>query len=166
MAYLAQVQDIGLLYLEQPLPAGQLDEAAAVATVSTTPLSLDEGVSGASDILAAWKARATSGAIIKPSKYGGPTRAVEAGTLCAALGLNVGLATPMAESSIGTAAALQVGATLPQVAWDIGPSSDYLADDLVEAPIRHTAGRLQVGTGHGLGVAVSRPQVERFRLDR
>ena len=165
ISYLTQVRDIGLLYLEQPLPAGELRDAAAVASAVATPLSLDEGIGGVTDILAAWRAGATSGAIIKPSKYGGLTAAQEAGILCHALNIKVGLATPMAESSIGTAAALQVAAVLPQVAWDIGPSSDYLAEDVVEVPIRHTAGHLHVATGHGLGVDVSRRQVERFRLD-
>jgi muconate cycloisomerase len=166
MSYLTQLQDIGLLYLEQPLPAGELGDAAAIASAVTTPLSLDEGVAGAFDIFAAWQRGATSGAILKPSKYGGLARALEAGTLCATLGLKVGLATQMAESSICTAAALQIAAALPEVAWDIGPSSDYLAEDLVEVPIRHAAGRLHIGTGHGLGIEISRRQVERFRLDR
>jgi muconate cycloisomerase len=166
ISYLTQLQDIGLLYLEQPLPPGALREAAAVAAAVTTPLSLDEGVSGTHDVLAAWEARATTGAIIKPSKYGGLGRAVEAGTLCEALNIKVGLATPVAESSVGTAAALQLAAVLPQVDWDIGPSSDYLAEDLVEMPIRHTAGRLHIPTDPGLGVEISWRQVERFRRDR
>ena len=165
-SYLTQLQDVGLVYLEQPLPAGELRDAAAMAASVTTPLSLDEGVAGTPDILAAWEMRATAGAVIKPSKYGGLARAVEAGMLCEALGLKVGLATPIAESSIGTAAALQVAAALPQVAWESAPSSDYLAEDLVETPIRHAAGRLPIPTGPGLGVEIDRRQVERFRLDR
>lgn len=165
-SYLSQVDGVGLLYLEQPLPAGELRAAAAVAAAVQTPLSLDEGVAGTRDILAAWQARATLGAIIKPSKYGGIARALQAGLLCDVLGVNVGLATTLAETSIGTAAALQVAAVLPQVAWDIGPSSDYLAEDLVESPIRHSAGRLHIPTGAGLGIEISRRQIERFRLDR
>jgi L-alanine-DL-glutamate epimerase-like enolase superfamily enzyme len=166
MSYLTQLHDIGLVYLEQPLPTGELRDAAALAAAVTTPLSLDEGVASAHDVLTAWQANATSGAVIKPSKYGGLARAMEAGFLCDVLKLKVGLATPVAESSIGTAAALQLGAVLPQVEWEIAPSSDYLADDLVEAPIRHTAGRLQIPAGPGLGVEIDRRQVDRFRLDR
>lgn len=166
VSYLSQVDGVGLLYLEQPLPIGKLQEAAAVAAAVATPLSLDEGVAGTQDILAAWKAGATRGAIIKPSKYGGLARGLEAGILCDALGIKVGLATPVAESSIGTAAALQLAAVLPQVDWDIGPSSDYLAEDLVTAPIRHVSGRLRVPGGPGLGVEIDTRQVERFRCDR
>jgi L-alanine-DL-glutamate epimerase-like enolase superfamily enzyme len=54
----------------------------------------------------------------------------------------------------GTAAARQVAAVLPQVDWEIAPSSDYLAVDLVDAPIRHTNGRLAMPEGPGLGVKV------------
>jgi muconate cycloisomerase len=166
ISYLTELRDAGLVYLEQPLPAVELRDAAAVAAAVTTPLSLDEGVAGSHDILTAWQAHATTGAVIKPSKYGGLTRAMAAGFLCDALKLKVGLATPIAESSIGTAAVLQLGAVLPQVDWEIAPSSDYLAADLVEAPIRHTAGRLQIPAGPGLGITIDRRQVDRFRLDR
>jgi len=166
ISYLSQLANVGLLYLEQPLPAGELSAAAAGAAGVTTPLSLDEGAAGTLDILAAWQAHATSGAVIKPSKYGGLTRGLQAGMLCDALGIKVGLATPIAESSIGTAAALQLAAVLPQVDWDIGPSSDYLTEDLVATPIRHVSGRLHVPTGPGLGVEIDRRQVERFRRDR
>jgi muconate cycloisomerase len=166
VAYLTKLHDTDLVYLEQPLPSGELRDAAAVAAAVRVPLSLEEGVAGTQDILAAWQAHATNGAVIKPSKYGGLARAVAAGLMCDALELKVGLATPVAESSIGTAAALQLGAVLPQVEWEIAPSSDYLAEDLVEAPIRHTAGRLQVPTGPGLGIMTDWRQVNRFRLDR
>jgi L-alanine-DL-glutamate epimerase-like enolase superfamily enzyme len=72
----------------------------------------------------------------------------------------------MAESSLGTAAALQVAAVLPQLDWEIAPASDYLAVDLVDAPIRHTNGRLAMREGPGLGVKVEQKLVDAFRIDR
>jgi L-alanine-DL-glutamate epimerase-like enolase superfamily enzyme len=166
LAFLAQTENVDLVYLEQPLASDDLSGAASAAAASRVPFGADEAVSVEGDIVAAHGARATSGINIKPSKFGGLAPAVRAGTLCDALKLKVALATPMAESSIGTAAALHVAAVLPQVDWGIAPSSDYLAEDLVETPIRHVAGRLHVPTGPGLGVQVEPRLVDRFRLDR
>jgi L-alanine-DL-glutamate epimerase-like enolase superfamily enzyme len=78
----------------------------------------------------------------------------------------VGLATPIAETSLGTAAALHLAAVLPQVEWALGPSADYLADDIVDEPIRHRQGSLAVPIGPGLGVTIDPLAVERLRLDR
>ena len=164
--YLNDVADCDLVYLEQPLASDKLDDAAELAASVSTPLSLDECVASTEDIRVAWAARATCGAVIKSSKFGGLWQSLQAGTACEALKLKVALATPMAESSIGTAAALQVSAVLPHVEWEIAPSSDYLAEDLVEVPIRHAAGRLPVPSGPGVGVQVDRRLVDRFRLDR
>ena len=61
---------------------------------------------------------------------------------------------------------VSVAAVLPQLDWEMGPSSDYLAADLVEAPIRHANGRLAIPQGPGLGVKVERSLVEDFRIDR
>jgi L-alanine-DL-glutamate epimerase-like enolase superfamily enzyme len=166
LCYLDRLGEVDLVYLEQPLAPDNLDDAAKLASASKTPLSLDEAVAGATDIVAAHAAQTTSGAVIKPSKYGGIARAVQAGQICEVLGLKVALATPMAESSLGTAAALQVACVLPQVDWEIAPSSDYLAADLVEAPIRHTHGRLAVPQGPGLGVNIAQKLVDAFRIDR
>ena len=55
---------------------------------------------------------------------------------------------------------------LPQVEWEIAPSSNYLAEDLVEAPIHHAARRLPGPTGPGLGIMTDWRQVNRFRPDR
>ena len=166
LCYLDRVGEIDLVYLEQPLAPDNLDDAPRLASASKTPLSLDESVAGAADIVAAHAAQTTSGAVIKPSKYGGIAYAVQAGQVCEVLGLKVALATPMAESSLGTAAALQVASVLPQVDWEIAPSSDYLAADLVEVPIRHTDGRLAVPQGPGLGVNIEQKLVDAFRIDR
>jgi muconate cycloisomerase len=166
LCYLERVDDVVLVYLEQPLAPDDLDNAARLARACKTPLSLDEAVAGPGDILAAHAAQATSGAVIKPSKYGGIGCAIKAGLLCEALGLKIALATPFAESSLGTAAALQVAAVLPQLNWEIAPSSDYLAADLVNAPVRHTKGRLAIPEGPGLGVRVEPRLMDAFRIDR
>jgi muconate cycloisomerase len=165
LCYLDRVGEADLVYLEQPLAPKDLDDTARLARATKIPLSLDEALTGVADILAAYAAQATCGAVIKPSKYGGIGCAVQAGLLCEVLGLKVALATPMAESSLGTAAALQVASVLPQLDWEIAPSSDYLAADLVDAPIRHTNGRLAIPEGPGLGVKIEQRLVDAFRID-
>ena len=85
---------------------------------------------------------------LKLIKLGGFREALAAGKLCRKLGLKINVAAKIAESSIGTAAAVHLACAVPNVDWGVSLTNFYLAEDIV----KH--GRLRDLPTVGLGVAL------------
>lgn len=150
----------GLTYLEQPLPATEPTAVVAAVDGLDTPVALDESIAGPAELdwfLAA--ARRPFLVNVKPARVGGidPAVAVHDRLLDTDSGGFVG---GMLETGVGRAAALAVAA-LPGFArpTDLGPSSQYFADDVTEPFALQAGGRLPVPTGPGIGV---RPRPDRL----
>jgi O-succinylbenzoate synthase len=148
---LAELDGLGLAYLEQPLPAGADADLIAAAGALTTPLALDESVGGAGDVrrLAAAGGRFALNA--KPARVGG----LDAVAACLAAADASGwpaFVGGMLETGVGRAAALAVAA-IPTCTWptDLGPSARYVLDDVTEPVELAGPGRLPVPTGPGVG---------------
>jgi L-alanine-DL-glutamate epimerase-like enolase superfamily enzyme len=80
------------------------------------------------------------------------------------LGLAIDLAAKIAESSIGAAGLVHLGYCVPNLDWGISPTSHYLADDVVRAPLAPSRGSCERPLGAGLGVEVDERAVERYRV--
>ena len=135
--------------------------AAAFYTHSGSMLA--EAIHSFADIVSSAKAGA-SGVSLKLIKLGGFREAFAAGQLCKRLGLKINVAAKIAESSIGTAAAVHLACAVPNVAWGVSLTNMYLAADIVKAPIALRNGTVSLPSGHGLGVEVDEVAVERFRV--
>lgn len=156
---LVLLDDLGLAYLEQPLPADEVRASATAAAELRTPVALDEGAPSPGLLDAALALRAGSIVNVKPARVGGLARA----SACAATAIEwnarcfVG---GMLETGVGRAAALAVASsdafTLPT---DLGPSDRYFDDDLTEPVVLDERGRLPVPRGPGLGVT---PRADRL----
>ncbi len=166
----AELDDLGLAYLEQPLPPADLAGSAALTARSATPIALDEAIGDEDDLDAALAAGAFSVLNVKPARVGGPTEAARLVARAAADGIDVFVG-GMLESGIGRAVALAVaglpGCSLPT---DLGPSGRYFVEDLTP-PFVLTDGRLTVPAGPGIGVVplddvLDRVTVDRVRLTR
>jgi L-alanine-DL-glutamate epimerase-like enolase superfamily enzyme len=162
--FVERARDAGLLFLEQPLRDDDFEGMAALARVSPIPLNGDESIGSVASILALHRAGAIQGANIKTIKMGGVGATVHAMSVCAALGLNITLACKVAESSIAAAGLVQLGSIAPNLNWGISVSNHYLAEDLVETPVRIEHGVIQRPRGPGLGIDVKESQVNRFRV--
>jgi muconate cycloisomerase len=161
--YLDGVRDANLLFLEQPLGPADLDGFAALARTSPVPLGVDEGIHSLADIEA--HARCGAGGVsLKLIKLGGIGPALAAADLCRRLGLKVNVAVKIAESSIGSAAAVHLACAIPASDWGVSLTHFYLADDLVKHPLPLGDGTVALPTGPGLGVEVDEAAVERFRV--
>lgn len=165
-AQLARIAALGLLYIEQPLPAADLDALAALAPHLAAPVALDESVGSPADLDRAIAAGAGTVVNVKPGRVGGlaASLAVLARAHGAGLAAFVG---GMLETGVGRATALAVASldacTLPT---DLGPSSRYFADD-VTAPIELVeAGRLRVPDGPGIGVVPRMDRLDAVTVDR
>jgi L-Ala-D/L-Glu epimerase len=114
--------DLGVQYVEQPLPAGH-HGGAQLKEMSPLPIFLDEDVHSAKDVREA--AQRAHGINIKLAKSGGIREAIRIAHAARALDLGVMLGC-MVESSLGIAAACQVASLCDHVDLD---GNLLLADD-------------------------------------
>ena len=161
--YAERTRDAELAFIEQPLGADDLAGLKALARVAKTPIGMDESLHSLADIEAVKRAGA-KGVSLKLIKLGGFREAFAAGKLCKKLGLKINVAAKIAESSIGTAAAVHLACAVPNVDWGVSLTNMYLAADIVKQPIALQDGVVALPTGHGLGVEVDEAAVERFRV--
>ncbi|MEJ7844299.1 MAG: enolase C-terminal domain-like protein [Acidimicrobiales bacterium] len=145
----------GFDHIEQPLGVGDLVGHVEARRRSSTPIALDEPITGVDVIRTVAALGAADLVVVKPGRVGGVVAAracVEAAT---ALGLGVKVG-GMLETGIGRAATLAVaalpGCTVPA---DLSASDRYWGDDdLTEPCALDTDGCLTVPTGPGTGVTV------------
>lgn len=164
---LARLDDLGLLYIEQPAPADDPVLSATWARSCRTPIALDESIGSPAAVEAT--AALGAGAIVnvKPARLGGTGPAVEAILRARDLGLGVFVG-GMLESGVGRATALALAAssacTLPT---DLGPTSlDPDLDPSEPAIALDDHGRVVLPRGSGIGVAPRVDRLEAVTVDR
>src|SRR3546814_4805683 len=106
------MDEAGIAMVEQPLPFWTKDGMAALCSRLRMAVVADEGLWDLHDAYAAFKSGATALYGVKTGKGGGIRRAYKAASVAEAAGIPIygGMAL---ESSIGTAAALQLFSALP-----------------------------------------------------
>lgn len=150
---LAQLDEFGLLLIEQPLPEEQVLAHARLAKEVKTPICLDESITSAQAAADAIELGACRIINIKPGRVGGYLEARRLHDLCASRGVPVWMG-GMLETGIGRAGNVAMAAmsnfTLP---GDTSASSRYFRRDVTQ-PFVLEDGRLRVPQGPGLGVDV------------
>jgi muconate cycloisomerase len=163
-AYVEGTRDAGLLFLEQPLGHADLKGLAALARISPIPVGADEGIHSLADVEAHAQAGA-GGLSLKLIKLGGMSAAIEAARLAERLGLAINIAAKIAESSVGSAAAVHLACAVPSADWGVSLTHFYLAEDIVKAPLPLGNGTVALPSGPGLGVQVDEARVARLRVN-
>ncbi len=174
---LATLADLGLAYVEQPIPPGDPAALAALRAAAPVPIAADESVTSRPAARALLAARAVDVLVVKPGRVGGIAVAGAIVRDAVRVGVPVVIST-LLETGVGLAAALNV-ATMASEAWagrtrrNGRPSpahglatADLLADDLLVEPLRIASGRMAVPSGRGLGVDVDAAAVDRWTLER
>jgi O-succinylbenzoate synthase len=148
---LAQLDEFGLLLIEQPLAEEDIRGHAELAKVVGTPICLDESITSAraaEDAIAMGACRIVN---VKAGRVGGYLEARRVHDVCRANDVPVWCG-GMLETALGRAANVALAAlpnfTLP---GDTSASGRYYAEDICEPFVLHD-GRLAVPTGPGLGV--------------
>lgn len=149
---LAAVDELGLVYLEQPVAAGATwDELAALRHVLRTPVALDESLTSLDAVRDAVRRGAVDVVSVKPARLGGVRAAAMSVELAREAGLDAFVG-GMLELGIGRATSAAVaalpGCSLPT---DLGPSDRYVAVDVTEPVVVDGDGRLVVPLGPGCG---------------
>ena len=161
-----KLADAGVALVEQPLPRWNIDGMARLTSQSTLAIMADEGVASAHDAMLHAKAHAAHVFALKMTKAGGYAETRRVAAIAQAAGLSI-YGGCMLETSIGTAAYLQLFSTLAPFAWGCELFGPLLIDDgLTTVPLdfRDFAIHLPTGTGHG--VEIDEEKLAFYRRDR
>jgi o-succinylbenzoate synthase len=163
---LAQLDDLGLMMIEQPLAWDDLVRHAALQKRLRTPLCLDESITSldrAQDMVTLNAGRIIN---IKPGRVGGFAQSIAIHDYCESMGIPVWCG-GMLESGIGRAYNVAL-ASLPNftLPGDLSPSARYWAKDVVSPEWTMDAhGMVKVPLDQpGLGVEVDRAHIDRITV--
>jgi o-succinylbenzoate synthase len=154
---------LGLLMIEQPLPADALVPMAELQGRLRTPLCLDEAATTPGITAAALRLRAGRIVNVKPARLGGLLPSVAVHDLCRARGVPVWCG-GMLETGIGRAFNLAL-ASLPNFTLpaDMSPARLFYAEDLVEPTFDVRAdGTIEVPRLPGVGFPVREDRIARY----
>jgi L-alanine-DL-glutamate epimerase-like enolase superfamily enzyme len=161
LRYTAAFGDCALDFLEQPVHGKDLRGMARIAAATAIPIGADEGIHSTADIERHRALEAVAGVSLKAIKLGGLRAMVDACRLCDRLGLKVNISCKTGESSVASAAALHVAATLPALDWGLTLTSHGLAEDVAVEPLPVEGGHVVVPERPGLGIDVDESRVRR-----
>ena len=165
-AALAELDDLGLMMIEQPLAWDDIVQHAELQKQLTTPLCLDESITSvdrARDMVALDAGRIIN---IKPGRVGGFARSIAIHDYCVAQGIPVWCG-GMLESGIGRACNVAL-ASLPGFTkpGDLSPSARYWERDVVTPEWTMTSDgmvRVPLDTP-GLGVDVDMDRIDNLTV--
>jgi len=161
---LLRLDGLGLEYIEQPGPAGDLDLHVRLCRQLATPICLDESARSAPDIDRIVARGAADIVNLKAGRFG--TRAtlqIASDLAAAATKARLG---GLIESGIGRAHTAALAAhPLFSVVGDIAASDRYFEDDLVRPQWRLDNGYLPLPDNPGIGVTVAESAVAAAALD-
>jgi o-succinylbenzoate synthase len=170
--HLKKLDVFGLLMIEQPLEHDDLLDHARLQREISTPICLDESISGARAARQALELESCRIINLKVGRVGGYSPALEIHEICQSCGVPLWCG-GMLESGIGRAHNIAVaslpGFTLP---GDISASRRYFARDVIVPEVEVDAdGTVEVPKGPGFGFEIDRDylaaateRVERFTL--
>jgi L-alanine-DL-glutamate epimerase-like enolase superfamily enzyme len=162
-------------FVEQPLPAHDIDGMAELRRRVRVPIAADEAAASVRDVRGLLAADAVDALVVKPVRVGGPAAVAEIAELAAARDVAVVLST-LFETGVGIAAGLLAADALPAVPstrWPTAPdhglaTTGLLEHDLLVASLLVEDGRIRApraaGSG-GLGVVLDARALDRFRVE-
>ncbi|KZE48286.1 o-succinylbenzoate synthase [Brevibacillus parabrevis] len=163
---LKQLDEFGLIMIEQPLGHDDIIDHATLQRELKTPICLDESIHTVEDARKAIELGSCRIINIKIGRVGGLTDAKKLHDLCAAKGVPVWCG-GMQEVGIGRAHNIAIASlsnfTIP---GDTSPSHRYFTEDVVTPMIDFASpGVLSVPTGAGIGFAINEAAILRSLVE-
>ncbi|WP_411968518.1 mandelate racemase/muconate lactonizing enzyme family protein [Haloferax sp. YSSS75] len=151
--FLDAAASLELDYLEQPLPAAELDGHAALRRLHDTPIALDESLASVSPerVLAS---NAADVLVCKPMALGGPDRVRSLAGRARDAGVDVVVTTTI-DAVVARLGALHVAASLPGDRAHGLATSSLLAADVADDPAPVRDGSMTVPDSPGIGIDVA-----------
>jgi o-succinylbenzoate synthase len=161
---LAELDDLNLLMIEQPLGHEDILDHSRLQARLRTPICLDESIRSPGDARLALELDATRVVNIKPGRVGGFASSRAIHDLCRERGVPVWCG-GMLESGVGRAHNLAL-ATLPgfTLPGDISASRRYWVRDLVTPEFELEGGKLPLPDGPGIGVEPDLARIEELTV--
>ena len=157
------LQDAGCELVEQPVQARFRKGLAELTRDHEIAVMADEVLKGPEDAFAVAAASAADVFAVKVAQSGGLKRASEVIAIGQAAGLDLYGGT-MLETGLGTAAALQLFATVETWRWGtelFGPL--LLTEDILAEPIAYRDFCVEIPTGPGIGAAPDPEKIDFYR---
>ena len=148
------MEPFDLDFVEQPLPRWDVGGMAEIGRQVAVPLMADESCFSPQDALAIARLGGVSVLALKLTKSAGILGSIAVARVAEAAGLGCYVGC-MIETSLGTAAYLQVALAAAPVTWGcelFGPL--LLKGDVVRRPVQYADGAILAVDGPGLGVEV------------
>jgi muconate cycloisomerase len=171
---LRRMERFDLIYFEQPVEG--IERLAQVARAIDVPVMADESAWNAHDVIQIVEQRAAQIVSIYATKPGGLYRAMEAAAVARAAGIICNVNGSI-ETGIGNLANLALAAAAPAVVLScVVPVSTpaeaqsgqiagiYYKDDLIAQPMRLVEGAIELPTASGMGIAVDKNKIARYRV--
>ncbi len=162
-----QLDEFGLLMIEQPLTAGDLVDHAKLQKQISTPICLDESITSIKDAQDALELGSCRIINIKLGRVGGHSEAKAIQT-CALKNWIPVWCGGMLESGIGRAHNIAMS-TLPgfSLPGDVSASARYWDEDIIEPPvIVSSEGTIAAPSGPGIGFGVNEPRIDGLTVRR
>ncbi len=160
------LDEYNLDYIEQPLAWNDLHDHAELQRRIRTPLCLDESIGSVIDTRKALEIKACRVVNIKVGRVGGHLEARRIHDLAQAFAVPVWCG-GMLEAGVGRAHNIHLS-SLPNFSkpGDTSSSSRYWVEDIILEPLEVTNGLMPVPTGHGIGVSLNYPVLEKVTLSK
>lgn len=160
------LQEIGCVLVEQPVARERLAGLKALTDGYEIAIMADEVLQGPADAMRVAADRSADVFAVKVCQSGGLAPAAEVVAIATAAGIDLYGGT-MLESGLGTAAAVQLFATVPEIAWGtelFGPL--LLVEEILAEPLVYRDFSVVVPTGPGIGVLPDPDRLDFHRRDR
>lgn len=157
------LQDAGCELVEQPVAARYRRAMAELTKNYEIAVMADESLNGPEDALTAARKSCADVFAVKVAQSGGLKRASEVVAIGQAAGLGLYGGT-MLETGLGTAAALQLFATIETLHWGtefFGPL--LLTDEILADPLNYRDFCVEIPSGPGIGVTLDPDKIAAFR---
>lgn len=151
-----------LIYLEQPLPDTAIADLAKLNQMNIVPIGVDESIHSRHDIDKHSACGAAAGVSLKLIKVGGLLASVACANRATELGLSINVAAKVAETSLASAAAAHLAATIENFEWGLSLTHIYLECDPVKNPMMVEDGLVAVPHGPGLGIEIDEAVLRRY----
>jgi len=168
VATIRRICDVAnIAFAEQPVPAGDHEEMAAVRRQIDVPVIADESLYTLADARALVRAKACDVFSIYIGKAGGigPAKAIADFALAQSIQCTIG---SNLELGIGSAAMLHLGSAHRGITPDLSPCDIigpfYYEDDILREPLALASGRAVPTDRPGLGVDLDDAKVEKYRV--
>jgi o-succinylbenzoate synthase len=161
---ISRFAEFDLEYVEQPVAAGQLDAIGKIREAASVPVALDEDVTDLETAIWILDRGAADVLILKPIPMGGITAALDIATRARAAGIKA-IVTTSIDSGVGTAAALQLAASLGGDGVHGLATLDLLESSLTRPDLAVRLGRMPLPAGPGLGVGLDKASLSRYVIE-